>query len=360
MNAGSPLPRGKPQPSQTEPLDCEVDVLDGLVPIAAEELRRRYGTRVRVTASLTASIRFTLRSDLRGLFLLRSVIAAYRVLQFSVPRPKALLGHEHFERIVETALAVVRLSPHGAFRTLRVSAAGEQSTVLTRLKDELALRLGLQPTDGDADLLLRLRRAPSNGGWEVLVRVTPRPLATRAWRVCNFAGAPNAALAYAVMTLTRPTPHDEVLNLCCGSGTLVIERLAISRARSVIGCDLDPAALVCARQNARAAGVEREMRLEQWDATSLPLPAASVSVLCADLPFGQLVGSHRENEVLYPQIVAEATRVAVPGARMALLTHELRLLERAMTTVQGAWEHLQTVRVRSGGMTPGIFVYQRA
>ncbi|MFO7169739.1 MAG: RNA methyltransferase, partial [Chloroflexota bacterium] len=91
-----------------------------------------------------------------------------------------------------------------------------------------------------------------------------------------------------------------------------------------------------------------------------PLPDASVSVLMADLPFGQLVGSHRDNEVLYPRIVAEAARVAAPGARMVLLTHEVRLLERVAAEQRGSWELVRTVRVRSSGMTPRLFLFRRA
>jgi hypothetical protein len=37
-------------------------------------------------------------------------------------------------------------------------------------------------------------------------------------------GAVNAALAHAIALLTEPEPADRLLNLCCGSGTLLIER----------------------------------------------------------------------------------------------------------------------------------------
>jgi 23S rRNA G2445 N2-methylase RlmL len=211
----------------------------------------------------------------------------------------------------------------------------------------------------EGDLLIRLRRARHAEGWETLVRLTPRPLATRAWRVCNLPGALNASLAYAMVVLTEPAPDDLVLNLACGSGTLLIERLLAGRARQAIGCDTDAAALACARENLRAAGLERAARLESWDAGATPLPDASVGMICADLPFGQLVGSHRENQEFYPRVFAEAARVARPGARMVLLTHEVRLLERVAERYARQWSLLEVLRVRSGGMTPAVALFRR-
>ncbi|HWQ14587.1 MAG TPA: methyltransferase domain-containing protein [Roseiflexaceae bacterium] len=335
-------------------------MLAGLERFGAEEILQRFGRAARIDRPSPAeTIRLTFDGDLRAMLGLRSVLAVYLRLRFDVPRPKALLGHQHFEHLVCAIDEVRALHAPGAFGTLRLSAAGEDSSVLTRLKEELARRTGLAVVPDEGDLLLRLRRGHDGLGWEALVRLSPRPLATRAWRVCNMPGAPNATLAHAMMRLTAPSPHDTLLNLCCGSGTLLIERLALGAAHTAIGCDIDPDALRCAQQNLVAAGYAARARLEHWDATHLPLPAASADVLCADLPFGQLVGSHRENEALYPRIFAEATRVAAPAARMALLTHEVRLLERVAAQFEDDWDLLEIVRVRSGGMTPRIFVFRR-
>ena len=359
MPHGSRTAYRRPAPAEREHL-IEADTLDGLEQFGADELLDRLGRAVRPASSQRPeTLRFTYAGELRPLLRLRSIVAAYLVLAFGVPRPKALLGHQHFERLACAIEQIRALHPPGAFETLRLSAAGEDSAVLTRLKEELAQRTGLTAASDEGDLLLRLRRAPDAGGWEVLARLSPRPLAARAWRVCNMPGAPNATLAHAMARLAEPSSDDTLLNLCCGSGTLLVERLALGAARTAAGCDIDPAALECARRNLGAAGLERRVRLEPWDATELPIPDAAVSVILADLPFGQLVGSHRANEVLYPRLFAEAARVAAPGARMVLLTHEVRLLERTAADYDEAWELLEVVRVRSGGMTPRIFVFRR-
>ena len=47
----------------------------------------------------------------------------------------------------------------------------------------------------------------------------------------------------------------------------------------------------------------------------LPFPENSFDVITADLPWGQLIGSHQENEWLYPAVLAEAARVIAQGGR---------------------------------------------
>jgi len=357
----STSPRRPPRPAPPEPrYEIEADVLEGLERIAEAELRKRFGDRVRFeTVSWPGALRFSYAGDLTDLLTLRSVVAVYGVQYFAIPRPKGLLGNQQFGDLSGAISAVIELAPPSTYATLRLSAAGEDSSVLTRLKEQIAQRFGLAVAAEEGDLLIRLRRARGGDGWETLVRLTPRPLATRAWRVCNWPGALNASLAYAMIALTEPAPEDVVLNVACGSGTLLIERLLAGRAQQAIGCDTDEAAIDCARANVRAAGVDRAARLESWDAGDMPLKHSSVSMICVDLPFGQLVGSHRENQEFYPRVFAEAARVAQPGARMVLLTHEVRLLERTAERCAHQWRLLELLRVRSGGMMPAVALLRR-
>ena len=359
----SPGPRRlppRPAPPDLPRYEIEADVLEGLEQIAQAELHQRFGERVRFeTACRPGALCFSYAGELADLLALRSVVAVYGVQYFAVPRPKALLGNQQFGELSGAISAVIELAPPGAYATLRLSAAGEDSAILTRLKEQIAQRFGLAVAADEGDLLIRLRRARDGDGWETLVRLTPRPLATRAWRVCNWPGALNASLAYAMIALAAPAPDDMVLNVACGSGTLLIERLLAGQAQQAIGCDTDAAALDCARANLRAAGLEGAARLESWDAGALPLKDASVSMICVDLPFGQLVGSHRENQEFYPRVFAEAARVARPGARLVLLTHEVRLLERTAERFAQYWRLLDLLRVRSGGMTPAAALLRR-
>lgn len=218
-------------------------------------------------------------------------------------------------------------------------------------------------SDDEADLLIRVRPTPSihedSVGWDVLVRLSPRPLATRAWRVCNFEGALNGAVAHAMVRLTHPNPRDVYLNIACGSGTLLVERLLTGPARHLIGCDIDPTALACARQNATAAGAGSRIALYQANGCALPLASRSINAITADLPFGHLVGSHAENLRIYPLILEEAARVARPRAFFTVITHEVRLMDQLLLADDSPWTIEKVLKVELGGLHPRIFVLQK-
>ena len=350
-------PEHIPTPTSAS-FQCEADLLEGLEYVVEQELQTRFGSQIRLAPSQRGgTLPFTFTGALEELCALRSVIAVYLVHEFPVPRPKALLGHQHFETLIKQIERVRRLWPKRTFSTLYMNAAGRDSTVLHRLQEAISERTGLQNVSDEGDLLLRLRR--SQHAWETLIRLSPRPLATRTWRVCNFPGALNATIAHTMMQLTEPQPTDVIVNLACGSGTLLAERLRLGQVQQALGCDLDPAALACAQKNLAAAGYTNQVRLERWDIGQLPLEAASINVLCADLPYGQLIGSHQDNEQLYPQFFAEATRVAAPHARMAVITHEVRLLEQIAAAYQDFWHLEQVLRVRVSGMTPRCYFFRR-
>jgi 23S rRNA G2445 N2-methylase RlmL len=346
-------------PKRPTPHLIEAEVATGLEWVARDELHRVLGKDARAEQIVDHSgvVRFTYTGDLRMLAQLRTVQAVYLVRQFPVPRPKALLGDQHFRALVELVAAVRAVTPN-AYRTLHIGAAGSDSSVMQRLKDELARAAGLQIGVNEGDLLLRLRRDADGEGWEALVRIGSRPLATRAWRVQNYGGALNATVAHAMALLTNPQPTDMFLNLLCGSGTLLIERCAAGPVQRAVGCDTSSQALAAAQANIEASGYRNRVELSAWDARALPLPDASVDALVADLPFGNLTGSHKRNLMLYPAVLAEAARVAKPGARFVLITHEVRLMDRLLAP-QTAWTCERSIMVGLGGLHPRIYVLQR-
>lgn len=356
-----------PKPVQEMPastpipvMECEADVAEGLTGLAWRELKERFDNRVE-RAEMDArdqALRFVYVGNPFQLLSLRMVQAVYIVRHYPVPRPKGLLGDQHFKRMLGDIATARDLAPQGSYQTLTISAAGSDSSVMQRLKSELTARTGLTNADDGGDLLLRIRRPVTGEGWEVLTRLSPRPLATRAWRVCNREGALNAAVAAAMVAFTNPQPDDHFLNLMCGSGTLLIERLAAGPCASAIGYDIDPVALECAALNVAAAGFSEQIKLRQGDTRDLPLPAKSADVICADLPFGNLVGSHEENVTVYPALLKEAARIAKPDARALFITGEVRLME-SLLNESPWWRTDQTIRVGLGGLHPRIYLLHR-
>ena len=352
--------QGDPAGLTAAAVECEV--LPGLEPICADEVRRVLGRRAALADAAAASrgaVGFRLSGSPRAALELRTAVAAYVVVSVPGRRPSALLGDTVLFDRVE---AVRRMHPPGTFSSFRLSAPGRDSAALRRLREALTARTGLVEDPEDGELFLRVRRRKEpDGGWEALVRLSPRPLSARAWRHFNLAGALNATIAAAMVELSRPGDRDRVLNLMCGSGTILVERLARGPAALAVGCDLDPTALAGTRANLDAAGVEPPTRpaLARMDATALPLRDGSFDVLLADLPYGHRMGSHEDNASLYPAVLAEAARVTEPGGVMVVVTHELRLFERSLRDAARWWTVERGVQVFQKGHHPVVYLLRR-
>jgi 16S rRNA G966 N2-methylase RsmD len=384
----------------------EAEIVEGIEALAENELRQLR--EVQIVSRGRGAVQFTYVGNLRRLQSLKLTQAIYAVQPFAVPRPKALLGDQHFRAIMTQVDAVLVAWPRNTFKTIHIAAAGAESGVMQRVLADLARQTGLQPNLEEGDLLLRIRSKSqkprvkrqelriqsqesriqntevkvmgkrlgsalstqystlnsqlstlNSPAWEVLTRLTPRPLATRAWRVCNYEGALNATVARAMALLTQPQPTDVVLNVFCGSGSLLIESGLWGEAAQMMGCDINQLARDCAEQNIKAAALAKAPQVMDWDARQLPLLDQSVDVLLADLPFGNLLGSHRDNLKLYPEVLREAARVAKPNARFVLITHEIKLIEAVLTDLSGLWQVKESLKVTLRGLHPRIYILNR-
>ena len=337
----------------------EAEVLPGLKAFAEAELRAVLKDRVRFVRNRRKDESgFQFSGNRADLLALKKTVAVYSVQYFAVPRPKALLGHQHFQTLMKQIKAVLALHPARTFQTFRFSAAGKTSPVFTRLKDDLQTQTGLAYLEDEADMLIRIRPARySRNGWEVLVRLSPRPLSARAWRVADFPGALNATVAAAMIEMTRPRRSDRFLNLMCGSGTLLIERLVRAPAQLIVGGDVSSPVLDKAAQNIRMAGQTGKITLIRLDVANPPFFSPSFNVICADLPWGQLVGSQADNASLYPQVLQAAAALAGPQARLVLLTHQIKLMEEILTGYDGPWQLRQSHQFYQGGLHPKIYLF---
>lgn len=291
---------------------------------------------------------------------LRTIVAPFLKLSFPVPRPGSLTSGEYFPQLAEAARLVTRLNAEPV-RTFRFDAAGNSSAGYRKLAARLAESTGLRQETAGADLVLRFRRPPDSGqGWEVLVRLCTRPLSRRPWRVRDFPGAANACVAAAMTRLAGARPSDRFANLMCGSGTLLIERLAVGRVRAAVGVDLDARALDACAANLRAAGLAGRARLVRADIADDSWTASGpFDVIMADPPWGTLTGSHDTNEALHLALLERARAVAAPGARLAVLTHEIRIMERCLRRASQQWSEHQVVRVFQKGHHPRIYLLTR-
>lgn len=351
------LPVTRPQGRHSSAL-FEAEVIPGLESFAIEELRSRLGAKVDRARTLRAGfIRFRYRGQEQDLRLLRSVIAVYRVHQFPIPRPKALLGHQHFARLTKI-LADASQSFASPPRSLGIGAAGARSSVMRRLHDELLIALKLEAaSDGKGQLFIRMLPHREARGWEILLRVSPQALSARAYRVLNMPGSLNATVAYAMTADQALRNTALVVNLCSGTSTILIEHAQTHPQHQLLAIDWMASALEGGIQNARASGLGARIQHIRADARRAPLPCRAADRLYADLPFGHLIGSHESNLEFYPAILREAARLARPDADFLVLTHEVKLLRQCLK--QSPWRAASETRINLRGLHPRLFVLKR-
>jgi SAM-dependent methyltransferase len=337
----------------------ELEVLAGLRPFCERELARRMGAAATVHGGDDTSVLIELdpAAGLGRLLELKTVVAAYLVRRFLIPRPRGLLGEEHLRSLLDQIDRVRALHPAAAFESFRLGAAGADSAVFNRLAGELAARTDLEHRPRDGDMLLRFRPAAgAGGGWEVLARISPRPLSARGWRRRDLPGALNATIAASLVELTDPAPEDRFLNLLCGSGTLLIERLLRSPAALAVGIDIESAVLAMTRDNLAGAGLQAP--LVRADGTSLGISDRAFDAIVADLPYGARSGSHAGNPRLYSELLREAARVSLPGGRLAVITHDIRRFETALAA-SPRWRPQTSLRVFQKGLRPTAWLLRR-
>ena len=284
---------------------------------------------------------------------LRNAQSAFWVENFDVPRPKALLGQQHLDHLLGL---IAKLRGLERFRSFRLAAAGADSPTFSRLRAELEDKLDIPYDDERGELLLKV--VPGPNGWEVQVRLTPKPLSARVWRVANMEGGLNATVAAAMVDLAGISERDRIFNPMCGSGTLLIERRRLGKSAVLTGCDTDDFALECARQNIGAAGYTPDIALFKGDATALELRDNSFDLVLVDLPWGDDIGTAADLEHLYPLFLKEMARVCTRSARMVVLTHAVKLFEETLAS-QFAWKFGSEHRVFHGGHHPRMYYLRR-
>lgn len=356
MRARRPPRRDRPS------VPVELTFLPGLDEVVAREVAREVhgASNRRAVPGRDDAFLYDVAGSLAPLLNLRTVVAPFRLLTFDVPRPKSLVSDEHFPQIVEAIDVMRALNRADPPTTFRFDAAGADSPVFRRLAARLTESTGLQADPESGDCMLRFRRSAEANGWDVLVRLSKRPLSARPWRVHDHPAAANATIAAAMTLLTRPRPGDAVINLACGSGTLLIERLLHSPARFAVALDIDPKAIAGAIENLTAAGVRSratlltsDLRADEW------LDYGPFDVLLADPPWGDKAGRHADNEALHLALLEQAHAAAAPGARLAVLTHEIRIMERCLRHVGELWEPQSETRIFAKGHHPRIYLLHK-
>ncbi|MSP16467.1 MAG: hypothetical protein EXR73_07650 [Myxococcales bacterium] len=225
-----------------------------------------------------------------------------------------------------STLALLRALTDGPIRwRLAWAGGGHRRASVYRIAEEVARRCP------------ELENDPTASAWEVVVRedagaveVELEPSALEdprfSWRRTDVAAASHPTLAAALARLAGVRARDVVWDPFVGSGSELIERARLGPYAALIGSDLDPRALVAARENLAAAGVAATLDV----ADACAHAPAGVTLIITNPPMGRRV--HRGDiGPLLDAFVDHVARVLVPGGRMAWLSPvPRRTRERAL------------------------------
>lgn len=211
------------------------------------------------------------------------------------------------------------------------------------------------PSDYEAELRVEL----GTRGAKLYAKLFTLPDTRFAYRREMLSASIHPAAAAAVVRAVRPYLHENarVLDICCGSGTLLIERerFAALPCASLTGVDIAHAAIDAARTNAAAA--ESRAKFVVNDCLRFAAERPYDEIL-SNLPFGNRVGSHAQNETLYAGIFERLPQWLRPGGTAVLYTMEHTLMKKLLASHTNLRLLFQT-KAGAGGLHPGIFVIER-
>ncbi len=145
-----------------------------------------------------------------------------------------------------------------------------------------------------------------------------------------------------------------VLDPCCGSGTLLMER-AQAGPCFLMGVDIERRAIRAAQENLKSLDPD-SWKLYLADLGRWQMPeGVKADEIYANLPFGIRVGDHGENEKLYHALIQQLPRWLKEGGTAVIYTVEGRLLEKELSA-EPRLKLRKQFRLKAGGLEPKLYI----
>ena len=209
-------------------------------------------------------------------------------------------------------------------------------------------RAGQKPPSGLASFRVTIEGDEA----AVAVRSGAHPLHRRPYKQGSVVGTLHPPAAAALALLAGLRPGQDLLDPCCGAGTIVIEAGRLELV-GVFAGDIDARALTKTAGNASRAAVH----LATWraDAARLPLASGSVDRVVSNLPWSKRLSPGGALSHGAGMLWSEVRRVLRPGGRAVVMIGDAGGDHRA--AIEGAGLHVAAqFSVHLMGARPTVLV----
>lgn len=177
----------------------------------------------------------------------------------------------------------------------------------------------------------------------------------RNYRKNSTTSSLNPAIAFTLNHIAGLDDKDRVLDPCCGTGTILIERQLLKPA-ICIGVDINPRVLELAKQNIQAASVE--VTLKHGSIYDQKFPEGYFTKIISNLPYGIHSGSRKENIKLYRFLADKSINWLKKGGKAVFITNAKALLKNAFF-YNNSWQLLSENPLKVGGLNLSVFIFQK-
>jgi len=167
---------------------------------------------------------------------------------------------------------------------------------------------------------------------------------------CFSAASLLPTVAHAMVWLSTPVEEDVFIDPCCGSGTILSERLSYPFTY-IGGGDIDHQALKVAKENLMDTLAE----VTHWDARKLAFADASIDKVVTNLPFGRQISFGRETNEINRVIVSEISRVMKIQGKAVILTENWDEILQVAASLQ----LIRAFPLSFKGLRPTIYVFEK-
>ncbi|MDT2797865.1 class I SAM-dependent methyltransferase [Enterococcus cecorum] len=159
-------------------------------------------------------------------------------------------------------------------------------------------------------------------------------------------------VAHAMVWLSNPKKEDVFIDPCCGSGTILSERLSYPFTY-VGGGDIDKNTVSTAKMNLKNSFAE----VTQWDARELVFTDDSISKIVTNLPFGRQISFGAKTEEVNLAILTEIYRVlANEGTAVVLSEGWSKIVQEAKAL---GFSLIESYNLSLKGLHPTIYVFRK-